>query len=117
MIGKYLIIFVVVLANLSFAGCNRADYEGIIIKVTENEILLATELSIDEYEKIKNLPAAKIQNADVLGDAYYGLIYLVYQDTKKFAPGDQVKAWIDGEILESYPLIADAKKISLKIKQ
>lgn len=116
MIGKYLIVFVIVLANLSFTACNQPDYEGIVLKATENQILLATELSQDEYEEIKKFPVSQIQNADVLGDAYYGLINLTYQDAESFTPGDQVKVWIDGEVLESYPLMAQVKKIILKIE-
>lgn len=111
MAGKYLIIFIFIIANLSFTSCSKADYEGIVIKTSENKLLLATELSPIEYEEIKGLPATKIQNDDVLGDAYYGLIDLVYEDAEKFSPGNQVEVWIDGEVLESYPLQAKAKKI------
>lgn len=114
MISKYLVIFIVIIANLSFTSCTTADYEGIIIKATENQILLATDLSMDEYDEIKELPAVEIQNTDVLGDAYYGLIDLTYDDAERFNPGDQVEVWIDGDVLESYPLQAQAKKISLK---
>ncbi len=116
MVGKYLVIFILVIVNLSFTGCTSADYEGIIIKATGNQILLATDLSLDEYEEIKDLPAVQIQNADVLGDAYYGLINLAYEDAANFNPGDVVDVWIDGEVLESYPLQANAKKISLKVE-
>lgn len=113
MINKHLIIFVVILVNLSLTSCRNADLNGIIIKTAENQILLATELSSEEYEEIKELPASQIQNADVLSDAYYGLINLTYQNTEKFTPGDYVEVWIDGDVLESYPLQANAKKISL----
>lgn len=117
MISKYLIVFVVILANLSLTGCSNADFDGIIIKVSENKILLATEISSEEYEEIKELPASQIQNADVLGDAYYGLIELTYDDAESLTPGDQVEVWIDGEVMESYPLQAKTKKISLKKKE
>lgn len=116
MISKYLILFVVLLANLFLTNCGptgNADFNGIIIKTTESQILLATELSFKEYEEIKDLPASEIQNADVLGDAYYGLINITYHDTDGFSPGDHVEVWIDGEILESYPLQAKAKRVSL----
>lgn len=116
MIGKYLVVFIMILANLSLTSCGTADYNGIIIKSTENQILLATEISPDEYEKIKELPAAQIQNDDVLGDAYYGLINLTYDDAESFTPGDQVEVWIEGEVMESYPLQAKAKKISLVVE-
>ena len=116
MISKYLIIFIILLANLFLTirgHAGKADFNGIIIKTTENQILLATNLSLKEYEEIKELPASEIQNADVLGDAHYGLIDLTYYDTVNFSPGDHVEVWIDGDVLESYPLQVEAKRVSL----
>lgn len=114
MISKYLVIFVVILANLSLTSCGNADIDGIVIKANSNHVLLATELSLAEYEEIKGLPASQIQNSDVLGDVYYGLIDLAYEDAASFTPGDQVEVWFDGEVMESYPLQATARRISLK---
>lgn len=106
--------FIVVILNLSCTNCNAADYNGIVIKATENEILLATDLSLEEYEEIKELSAVQIQSNDVLGDAYYGLIILNYDDAALFSPGDIVDVWIDGDVLKSYPLQARAKKVTTK---
>lgn len=116
MISKDLILFIVLLANLSLTSCRpmgNADFDGIIIKTTDEQLLLATELSFQEYEEIKDQPASEIQNADVLGDAYYGLINLTYEDTDSFSPGDYVQVWIDGDILESYPMQAKASRVAL----
>ena len=39
---------------------------------------------------------------------------LTYDNIDKFNKGDVVKVWINGDIRESYPLGAKAKKISAK---
>lgn len=96
-------------------GCGKADMEGIILEVTENEILLSKNISPDEYEKIKNDPVSKIQNEDVQGKRVsLGLIDLTYDNTDELSKGDEVKVWINGDILESYPAQAKAKKILIK---
>src|SRR5699024_3147901 len=102
------------LISFSLVGCGNADMEGIVLEVNENGIKLATEMSPDEYEEIKNKSVSNIQNEDVNGDTYRGLIDLNYDHTDKLSKGDEVEIWIDGDIRESYPLGATAKKISVK---
>ena len=87
--------------------------EGIVIRTEEKYVQIATELSLDEYEEIKHKSAEQIQDEDVLGDTYRGLINLTYDNPEKFNKGDEVKVWIDGGIRESYPAGADAKKIEV----
>lgn len=111
---RTLTVFISIIISLSLIGCSKPDRDGIVLEVTENQILLAEELSPEEYEKIKDKPASEIQNEDVLGDAYYGLIYLTYDNAEKFSKGDEVEVWIDGDIMESYPAQAEAKKIEHK---
>lgn len=76
--------------------------------------MIATELSADEYESIKDQPASEIQNEDVHGDTHRGLIDLSYDEPKDFNKGDEVEVWLEGDIMESYPPSATAKKITLK---
>ena len=110
-ITSFLIIFI----NVSLAGCGEADMEGIILDVTENELLLSKDLTPNEYEEIKNESATKLQNEDVHGERdSLNLIYLTYNNTDEFSKGDEVDVWIEGDILESYPSQAKAKKISIK---
>ncbi len=108
------VLVIITLFSVSLVGCGDADMEGIVLETTENYIKVATELSPDEYEEIKDKSAGQIQDEDVLGDTYRGLIDLTYDNTDKFSKGDEVEIWIDGDIRESYPLGATAKKISVK---
>src|SRR5690625_280407 len=114
MIKAMLALIIIILSSVSLSGCGDADMEGIVLKTTENYVQVATELSPDEYEEIKDKPAGQIQDEDVLGDTYRGLINLTYDNPEKFSKGDEVDIWIDGDIRESYPSGATAKKISLK---
>jgi len=100
--------------SVFLTGCDDADMDGIVLKTTENYIQVATELSPEEYEEVKDKSASQIQDEDVLGDTYRGLINLTYDNPEKFGKGDEVEIWIDGDIRESYPLGATAKKISMK---
>lgn len=106
--------FTIILISLSLAGCSKPSVEGIILEVNEHGVKLATELSLEEYENIKNESVSKIQNEDVHGDTSLGLIDLAFKDTEGFGKGDEVEVWIDGDIMASYPAKAKAKKISVK---
>src|SRR5699024_3877277 len=109
--NSFLIIYIIV----SLSGCGEADMEGIILEVTENELLLSKNLTPNEYEEIKNESATKLQNEDVHGEREsLNLIDLTYNNTDEFTKGDEVDVWIEGDILESYPAQAKAKKISIK---
>lgn len=111
----FLTVFTVILMSILIVGCGKANMEGIILEVTENVILLSENISPEEYEEVKNESVSKLQNEDVQGErARLGLIELTYDNTDKFSKGDEVEVWIDGDILESYPSQAKAKKISLK---
>ncbi|MEY8351458.1 DUF3221 domain-containing protein [Bacillus cereus] len=107
---KFFIAFTVILLSISLAGCGKADMEGIILEVTENEILLSENLSLDKYEDIKNKSISEIQGEE----KGIPLIYLAYDNTEERSKGDEVKVWIDGDVFVSYPEKAKAKKIQLK---
>lgn len=94
--------------------CGNPNIEGIVLKVNEDGVKLATELSPAEYEKIKNESVSDIQNEDVNGNTYRGLIDLNYEHTDKLSKGDEVEVWIEGDIMTSYSSKAKAKKISKK---
>ena len=106
--------FIVLLISFSLAGCGKPSMEGIILEINEHGIKLATELSLAEYEEIKNKSVSDIQNEDIHGDTYRGLMDLTYDNTDKFNKGDEVEVWIDGDIMGSYPSKAKARKISVK---
>ncbi|MGN7942091.1 DUF3221 domain-containing protein [Virgibacillus sp. 6R] len=107
---KCIIAFTVILLSISLAGCRNADMEGIILEVTENEILLSENLSLDKYEDIKNKTISEIQEEE----KGIPLISLTYDNTVELSKGDEVIVWIDGNVLASYPEQAKAKKIQFK---
>ncbi|MES5893502.1 hypothetical protein [Bacillus cereus group sp. RP43] len=84
---KFFIAFTVILLSISLAGCGKADMEGIILEVTENEILLSENLSLDKYEDIKNKSISEIQEEE----KGIPLIYLAYDNTEEWSKGDEVK--------------------------
>lgn len=116
-IKKMLIItFTVILTSFLLTACTfgKADMEGIIIDISEERILLSKNLSLDEYKTIKDVPPAQLLKEDVEGNGpTLALIYLAYKDVNKFKKGDHVEVWITGEIMESYPEQAIARKIKL----
>lgn len=107
---KFSFLFLVLL-SLSLSACSKPDIEGIVLDTTEKEVLVAKELTSEQYEEIKDQTTSQIQEDDVHGDAYRGLIYLSYDHPEEFNKGDQVEVWIEGSIKESYPESAHAKKI------
>ncbi|SHN18261.1 DUF3221 domain-containing protein [Gracilibacillus kekensis] len=107
---KLFIVFTVLLLSISIVGCGNSDMEGIILEVTENELLLSKNLSLDKYEDMKNKSISEIQEEE----KGIFLIYLTHDNTKEWSKGDEVKVWIDGDILTSYPEQAKAKKIQFK---
>jgi len=93
-------------------GCGEADLQGIVIETTENYLLIAQNLSADEYEKIRHKSPTDIQNDDVAGiGSHLNLIDISYDRTADFSPGDFVQVWLSGDIMTSYPAQATAKKI------
>src|SRR5690625_2501834 len=103
--------------NESFSGYGegKADMEGIVLDIGERGIKLARNLTLDEYEEIKNEPVTKLHNEDVTGEREsLGLIDLIYENENEFNKGDVVEVWIDGDIMEIYPPRAKAKKIVVK---
>lgn len=107
---NFFITFTTLLIGVSLVGCGKSNMEGIILEVTENEILLAENLSLDKYEEIKNKSITMIQEEE--GDIR--LIFLTYDNTDEWEKGDEVTVWIDGGVNESLPAQAKAKKVSYK---
>ena len=111
--NRYFLVSFLVLLSLSLSACSKPDISGIVLDTDEKEVLVAKELTSEEYEEIKDQTVSQIQDEDVLGDTYRGLIYLSYDHPEEFKKGDEVEVWIKGSIRESYPEGAHAKKIRL----
>lgn len=104
----------IILFTVVFTGCGNADMKGIVLDTRENELTLARELTSDEYEKIKDISPTKLHNEVVEGKRDLELMILSYEDTDEINKGAEVDVWISGDIMESYPPQANAKKISKK---
>lgn len=133
LINKSTVLFMVILIGL-LSACNsasndhvdkiepiltndeeKADFEGIVLEANEHGITLARNLTLDEYDEIKNESVTKLQNEDVMGEREsLGLIELTYGNKDEFNPGDLIEVWIDGDIMELYPERAIAKRIVVK---
>lgn len=95
-------------------GCKQADISGVVIDVSDQYLLIAQNITIEEYETIKHRSPTDIQNDDVAGiGPHFGLIEIVYDQVNQFSKGDYVDVWLKGDIRESYPSSADAKKVRL----
>jgi hypothetical protein len=80
---------------------------GYVIKVEDNRILVAENITHEKYELIKN-----ISFEDLMGEGL-SLIYLSYDGDEVFEKGNKVEYIIEGGINESYPAQAKAKKITV----
>lgn len=110
-----LLTFTTSILTVFLTACGEADMEGIILDIDEERITLAQNLTPKEYEEIKDKSGKTLQNEDVAGERdRLNLLILTYDDVDKLQIGDEVNAWIDGEIMLSYPGQANAKKIKVK---
>lgn len=108
-ISKFLIV---ILLSTILSGCGKRDMTGIILEVTENEVLLSQNLTSDEYKEIEEESITTLLNENLEGErANLDLIVLTYENTDELSEGNQVDVWIDGDILLTYPSQAKAKKI------
>lgn len=113
---RILLLTIAILVGVLLVGCGdgEADMAGIVLDTSENGLTLARELTPGEYGKIKDVSPTKLHNEDVEGKRDLGLISLSYEDMNEINRGDEVDVWIDGDIMDSYPPQADAKKVSKK---
>lgn len=108
------VLTITILFSILLVACGEADMQGIVLDTSKGGLTLARELTPDEYEEIKNISPTKLHNEDVEGKRDLGLIILSYEDMGEINKGDEVDVWIGGDIMESYPPQADAKKVSKK---
>ena len=84
--------------------------EGYLLEVAEEQVLLVENISLEEYETIKNLPLN-----DLVMDYHYPMYYLRYEQAGQFQKGDHVIVTVTGPIAESHPAQGEADKIE-KVK-
>lgn len=107
---KIILLFLVIASVLITMGCVKGELitiKGTIMKVAYNRVLISqtSELKPQDFNKsIEQL--AKKRALD-----------LIWVDTsnlkRSFETGNQVKVWLKGDIKESYPAQAEAKKIKI----
>lgn len=108
------VLTIIILFSFLLVACGESDMQGIVLDTSEGGFTLARELTPDEYEEIKDISPTKLHNEDMEGKRDLGLIGLNYKDMDEIDKGDKVDVWIDGDIMESYPPQADAKKVLKK---
>lgn len=104
-----LIVFCFALVGCSEKGKTTEEVktEGYIIEVGENRILVAEDMSSDEYEAIKDTSISDLYEKGL------SLIYFSNDDISNLRVGNKVEIWFDGTVAESYPAQARATKIVL----
>src|SRR5690625_75809 len=96
------------------SGCGEHHVEGIVIDVQDTYLLIAQDITTEQYDEIRHKSPTDIQNDDVAGiGPHLGLIDISYGQTADFSAGDYVHVWLTGDIMESYPSQATAKKVKL----
>ncbi|KKK36817.1 hypothetical protein WQ57_17305 [Mesobacillus campisalis] len=104
-------LWIMVFLFPSLIGCSlnedTSETEGYIIYVEKGQILLAENLTESQYNEIKDIPIDDLISQSMVP----GLIYLSYSLAERFEKGDKVSAVLTGEVAESYPAQAKAKKI------
>lgn len=112
---RYILISILFLTVfLSACGSGGPDVNGVLLEVNDNNVLLSENLTLEEYEQIKEISATDLQNEDVNGERDpLNLMSISYDKTDAFKAGTSVDVWLTGDIMESYPSQAEAKKINV----
>lgn len=101
-----LFILVLVIAGCGITG-EKSETQGYILKVENDRVLLAENISIEEYKEIKDLTIEDLSSLE----APLSLIYLSYSKADEFNKGDKVSVTISGGVETSFPGQAKASKI------
>lgn len=88
----------------------REKTKGYILEVKENRVLVAEDITEEEYETIID----KSKSITELDEERISLIYFSYVDTGHLHVGDKVEIWFDGNMETSYPAQAEAIKTEVK---
>ncbi|MFD2042737.1 DUF3221 domain-containing protein [Ornithinibacillus salinisoli] len=107
-VSIFLLIFIIPISGCSAVSEQfEPSLKGFILEVEGREVLVAENISTNEYDEIKDIPIDDLDNEKL------SLIYITYEDVKGFDKGNEIKVWLDGDIATSYPAQAKAKKIEL----
>ncbi|WP_144480372.1 DUF3221 domain-containing protein [Cytobacillus oceanisediminis] len=100
-------ILMLFLLALSLAACSNEliSGEGFILEVSDEAILVVKNINQERYNEIKDVPGDSLIDQGGLE-----LIWLEYEAADRLQKGDHIEFWIKGNIRESYPEQAIAKK-------
>ena len=85
--------------------------EGYIMEVEENRILVAENITSEEYEAIKDKSSSDWEDLDEEG---ISLVFFSYDDVSDLQVGNKVEILYNGNMATSYPGQAGAIKIEIK---
>lgn len=112
---KCSIILVLMLATFLLSSCGDPHASGIILESSDEQLLLAQNMTPKDYNEVKNELVTDLRNKDVNDESpSLGLMEITYKRAHIFTKGEEVNVWIKGDIMSSYPAQAEAKKIKLK---
>ncbi len=99
------------LLTLVVSGCGivgeKIETQGYLLKVENERVLFAENISLEEYNEMKELSMEEVFSLETVPN----LIYLTYVKANDLNQGDKVSVTISGEVLTSFPSQAKASKI------
>ena len=115
MLGLKKIFTLLILFCFALVGCSEINKttdevktEGYIIEVGENRILVAEDMTSDEYEVIKDTSISDVYEKGL------SFSYFSNDDVSNLQVGNKVEIWFYGTVAESYPAQAGATRIIVK---
>lgn len=103
-LSKSFLLFIFVLCGCSEEGVKT---EGYILKVEDNRILVAENITLDIFKAIKDKPMVSLDKEDI------SLIYFSYDDLSNLQVGNMVRILFNGAIDNSFPGQASALEIEV----
>lgn len=97
------LVFVCLFISCLIAGCSvqgDPDGSGYILEISDNGILVVDQKFEDK-------------DWNEIHEEYHGSAIWLKTDVSNLKPGQKVSYWIKGDIRESYPSQADAKKVKV----
>lgn len=102
-----------IIACFVLVGCNntlaekQVVTEGYILGIEKNRILVAENISVENFEAIKNDSLSELEKEEI------SLIYFSNVDTNNLQNGNNVKILFNGNVNMSFPAQASADKIEV----
>lgn len=110
-INRILVLMFFVLISTGCASVEeKTQKEGFILKIEKERVLFTENISMEEYNDLKDLSLDELTTSLERPPL---LIYLSYGKTNDLKQGDKVIVTISGGVQESFPALARASKIEI----